>query len=207
MRYAACEACAALGYAWLNTQTGAVSPATCNRYRECRQAAERYAYRFKKRIVQPECEWRQMITLTQSSESGQASAETLNAQKHAWHKLLRWLQRKYGPIQWVAVREQGMKGRLHLHCLWSLEITQAELEELASAAGFGIKCKIAPVYNRPGAIKYVAEPLLTIAIDLPTSWPKGIRLYSTSRSVPALPPPPKGKFKRIARPLDSCYKQ
>jgi hypothetical protein len=85
----------------------------------------------------------------------------------------------------------------YLHFLWSLDLSDTELQDLATAAGFGIESSIEPVYSRSGAITYIAKSLLRISTDPNGKWPPGTRLYGTSRSVPTLPRSRKGRYTRI----------
>lgn len=106
--------------------------------------------------------------------------------KQAWAKLYAALKRKSQHLEYFIVPEKHADGRMHVHALWTADVTQKWLKDNARKRGLGYQAKVKHVYDAQSASRYVTK---YIGKSLGDDVPKGFRRIRVSQGWPDVPVP------------------
>lgn len=96
------------------------------------------------------------ITIT-SHEKLSNFAATEAVWRKAWPVLYAALKRRATVLEYVIVPEQHKDGRMHVHALWTANVTQKWLKDNARRRGLGYQAHRRPVDNAGAAVRYVSK--------------------------------------------------
>ncbi len=125
------------------------------------------------------------VTLT-SHEKLDSFAATEAIWRKAWPVLYAALKRRSTDLQYFVVPEKHKDGRMHVHALWTANVTQKWLKDNARKRGLGYQAKRKPVQNASMAARYVGK---YIGKSLGGDVPARFRRVRVSNGWPAIPLP------------------
>jgi len=125
------------------------------------------------------------ITIT-SHEKLPDFAATERVWREAWPVLYAALKRRAIKLEYFIVPEQHKDGRMHIHALWTADVTQKWLKDNARKRGLGYQCKRKPVLDPLNAVRYVGK---YIGKSLGEDVPKRFRRVRVSQGWPEIPLP------------------
>lgn len=167
-----------------------VTRADCDSWK-CAECAKRMAAKW---VLRAEIGVRQyigagqhvdFITIT-SHEKLSNFAATEAVWRKAWPVLYAALKRRSTALQYFIVPERHKDGRMHVHALWTADVTQKWLKDNARARGLGYQAKRKPVVSANIAVRYVTKYVgKSLGEELPTHF----RRVRVSRGWPDVPLP------------------
>jgi len=125
------------------------------------------------------------VTIT-SHEKLATFAATEYVWQIAWSKLYDALKRRARRLEYMIVPERHKDGRMHVHALWTAEVSQKWLKDNARKRGLGYMSKVKFVDNQSSAARYVTK---YIGKDIGEDAPKGFRRVRTSQNWTQIPEP------------------
>jgi len=125
------------------------------------------------------------ITIT-SHERLSNFAATEAVWRKAWPVLYAALKRRSTALQFFIVPEKHKDGRMHVHALWTANVTQKWLKDNARSRGLGYQGKCKPVLDPVQAVRYVGK---YIGKSLGEDVPKRFRRVRVSQGWPTIPLP------------------
>jgi hypothetical protein len=128
------------------------------------------------------------VTIT-SHEKLDNFAQTEYVWRSAWSTLYAALKRKSKRLEYMVIPERHKDGRMHVHALWTANVSERWLKDNARKRGLGYKATISRVDNVSKAASYVTK---YIGKDLGKDAPKHFRRVRVSRNFPAIPLPQTG---------------
>lgn len=167
-----------------------VTRADCDRW-SCPECAERMRGRW---ILRAQIGVRQyigagqhvdFITIT-SHEKLPDFASTERVWAKAWPVLYAALKRRSSKFQFFIVPEKHKDGRMHVHALWTADVTQKWIKDNARKRGLGYQAKRKPVVSAGAAVRYMAKYLgKSLGDDIPPRF----RRVRVSQGWPKIPVP------------------
>jgi len=118
------------------------------------------------------------VTIT-SHESLKTFSQCDFVWKQAWSKLYAALKRKTSRLEYFIVPERHKDGRMHVHALWSANVTKKWLKDNARKRGLGHQADVKHVLDSSAASRYVTK---YVGKDLGTDLPDGFRRVRTHRA-------------------------
>jgi len=106
--------------------------------------------------------------------------------RKAWPVLYAALKRKDANLQYLMTPEQHEDGRMHMHALWTANVTQRWLKDNARSRGMGYMVDVSQVRSELSASRYLAKYL---SKQLGNDVPKRFRRVRTSQGWPDIPAP------------------
>jgi hypothetical protein len=167
-----------------------VTRANCDRW-NCPECAERMAARW---VLRAEIGVRQyigaglhvdFITVT-SHEKLPDFASTERVWREAWPVLYAALKRRSTKLEYFVVPEKHKDGRMHVHALWTADVSQKWLKDNARKRGLGYQAKRRGVEDARRAVAYVGK---YIGKSLGTDVPAHFRRVRVSHGWPEIPLP------------------
>jgi len=125
------------------------------------------------------------ITIT-SHEKLPNFAATERVWRQAWPVLYAALKRRSSNLNYFIVPEKHKDGRMHVHALWTANVTQKWLKDNARSRGFGHQAKRKPVTDARSAVRYVGK---YIGKSLGGEVPLRFRRVRVSQGWPEIPLP------------------
>ena len=125
------------------------------------------------------------ITIT-SHEKLPDFASTERVWSQAWPVLYAALKRRSAKFQFFIVPEKHKDGRMHVHALWTANVTQKWLKDNSRKRGMGHQCKRSPVTDAIMAVRYVGK---YVGKSLGEDVPKRFRRVRVSQGWPKVPSP------------------
>ena len=125
------------------------------------------------------------ITIT-SHEKLDSFNATEAVWRKAWPVLYAALKRRGTPLHYFLVPEKHKDGRMHVHALWTANVTQKWLKDNARKRGLGYQCKARPVTDAGMAVRYVGK---YIGKSLGEGVPPRFRRVRVSQGWPEMPIP------------------
>lgn len=125
------------------------------------------------------------VTLT-SHEKLKTWEATEEVWAHAWGMLYGALKRKDHDLAYLMIPEKHKDGRLHMHAIWTCEVTKRWLKDNARKRGMGYQVEIGSVKNELNAMRYVTKYL---GKNLGEEYPKRFRRVRTSQNWAQIPDP------------------
>jgi len=167
-----------------------VTRADCDSWK-CKECAERMRERW---VLRAEIGVRQyigqgqhvdFITIT-SHEKLPDFAATEAVWRKAWPVLYAALKRRSPQLNYFIVPEQHKDGRMHVHALWTANVSQKWLKDNARKRGLGYQAKRKPVENARQAVGYCGK---YIGKSLGDHVPPRFRRVRVSQGWPEIPLP------------------
>jgi len=125
------------------------------------------------------------ITIT-SHEKLPDFASTERVWRQAWPVLYAALKRRATKFEFFIVPEKHKDGRMHVHALWTADVTQKWLKDNARRRGLGYQANRKPVTDPRAAVRYVGK---YIGKSLGSDVPKRFRRIRVSHGWPDIPVP------------------
>jgi len=125
------------------------------------------------------------ITIT-SHEKLQNFTATEAVWRKAWPVLYAALKRRSPQLNYFIVPEQHKDGRMHVHALWTANVSQKWLKDNARKRGLGYQAKAKPVTNATVAVRYVGK---YVGKSLGEEVPARFRRVRVSQGWPEIPLP------------------
>lgn len=125
------------------------------------------------------------ITIT-SHEKLPDFASTERVWSKAWPVLYAALKRRSSKFQFFIVPEKHKDGRMHVHALWTANVTQKWIKDNARKRGLGYQAKARPVSDALLAVRYVGK---YVGKSLGGDVPKRFRRVRVSQGWPKIPQP------------------
>jgi len=125
------------------------------------------------------------ITIT-SHEKLPDFASTERVWSKAWPVLYAALKRRSSKFQFFIVPEKHKDGRMHVHALWTADVTQKWLKDNARKRGLGYQAKRKPVEDAGRAVGYVGK---YIGKSIGDDAPPRFRRVRVSQGWPKIPVP------------------
>lgn len=125
------------------------------------------------------------ITIT-SHEKLPDFASTERVWAQAWPALYAAIKRQNSKFQFFIVPEKHKDGRMHVHALWTANVTQKWLKDNARKRGLGYQAKRKPVTNALTAVHYVGK---YVGKSLGEGVPMRFRRVRVSQGWPKIPVP------------------
>jgi len=113
-------------------------------------------------------------------------AQTYRVWRKAWPKLYNALKRRNVALQYMIIPEAHEDGRMHIHALWTANVTKRWLKDNARERGLGFMQDVSHVKSAIAAVRYVTK---YIGKDLGADMPKGFHRVRVSAGWPAIPKP------------------
>lgn len=121
------------------------------------------------------------ITIT-SHEKLADFAATEAVWRKAWPVLYAALKRRAERLEYFLVPEKHKDGRMHVHALWTANVSQKWIKDNARSRGLGYQAKRKPVLDAINAVRYVGKyigkslcegvPSRTRRVRVSNGWPK-----------------------------------
>lgn len=125
------------------------------------------------------------ITIT-SHEKLSDFAATEAVWRKAWPVLYAALKRRSTALQYFIVPEKHKDGRMHVHALWTADVSQKWVKDNGRRRGLGYQAKVKHVKNARQAVSYVTKYIgKTLGDDVP----KHFRRVRVSSGWPDIPVP------------------
>jgi hypothetical protein len=125
------------------------------------------------------------ITIT-SHEKLPDFASTERVWSKAWPVLYAALKRQSSKFQFFIVPEKHKDGRMHVHALWTANVTQKWVKDNARKRGLGYQAKVKTVSDAGKAVSYVGK---YVGKSLGDDIPKRFRRVRVSQGWPKIPKP------------------
>jgi hypothetical protein len=125
------------------------------------------------------------ITIT-SHERLKTFTDTETVWRKAWSVLYAALKRKSRRLEYMVIPEKHKDGRMHVHALWTAEVSERWLKDNARKRGLGYMADVRQVKEIGHAASYVTK---YIGKDLGTDVPKRFRRVRVSQGFPEIPKP------------------
>lgn len=125
------------------------------------------------------------ITIT-SHEKLPDFASTERVWREAWPVLYAALKRRSTQLNYFIVPEKHKDGRMHVHALWTANVTQKWLKDNARKRGLGYQAKRRPVMDAGAAVRYVGK---YIGKSMGEQVPQHFRRVRLSDAWPKIPLP------------------
>ncbi len=125
------------------------------------------------------------VTIT-SHEALKTFSQTDYVWKQAWAKLYAALKRKAAILEYFIVPERHRDGRMHVHALWTANVSQKWLKDNARKRGLGHQQKVIHVDSGIVAARYVTK---YIGKDLGGDVPNNFRRVRVSQGWTDIPVP------------------
>jgi hypothetical protein len=125
------------------------------------------------------------ITIT-SHEKLSNFAATEAVWRKAWPVLYAALKRRAIDLHYFIVPEKHKDGRMHVHALWTADVSQKWLKDNARKRGFGHQAKIRSVMDAGSAVRYVGK---YVGKSLGADVPQKFRRVRVSQGWPEIPVP------------------
>lgn len=125
------------------------------------------------------------ITLT-SHEKLPDFASTERVWRQAWPVLYAALKRRTIKLEYFIVPEKHKDGRMHVHALWTGDVSQKWLKDNGRKRGLGYQAKVKAVDSPSRAVSYVTK---YVGKSLGTDVPKHFRRVRVSSGWPDIPAP------------------
>jgi len=125
------------------------------------------------------------VTIT-SHEKLKTFEATQAVWRKSWPILYSALKRKNRDLEYFIVPERHQDGRMHIHALWTANVTQKWLKDNARKRGLGYQAKIKKVENSGQAVKYVTK---YVGKSLGADVPQRTRRVVVSQGWPLVPVP------------------
>lgn len=167
-----------------------VTRADCDSW-NCSECAERMRERW---ILRAEIGVRQyvgaglhvdFITITSHEKLSNFEA-TEAVWRKAWPVLYAALKRRSTMLQYFIVPEKHKDGRMHVHALWTANVSQKWLKDNARSRGLGYQAKKRQVVDARSAVRYVGK---YIGKSLGDNAPMRFRRIRVSQKWPEIPLP------------------
>lgn len=109
----------------------------------------------------------QFVTLT-SHEKVRDFTAGCAVWSFAWNKLQARLRRKSQISEYFMIPERHKSGALHMHALWTFNVSKRWLKDNARQCGLGYMVDVQPVESASGAVRYVTKYLAkSLGDDMP----------------------------------------
>lgn len=125
------------------------------------------------------------ITIT-SHEKLPDFAATETVWRSAWPVLYAALKRRSTALQYFIVPEKHKDGRMHVHALWTANVSQKWLKDNSRSRGLGYQAKVKPVTDAVYAVRYVGK---YVGKSLGDDAAKRFRRVRVSQGWPDIPLP------------------
>lgn len=125
------------------------------------------------------------ITIT-SHEKLSSFAATEAVWRKAWPVLYAALKRRSTALQYFVVPEKHKDGRMHVHALWTANVSQKWLKDNARRRGLGYQAHRRPVHEAGVAVRYIGK---YIGKALGSDAPPRFRRVRVSSGWPEIPLP------------------
>lgn len=125
------------------------------------------------------------VTLT-SHEALKTFGATDYVWRQAWPKLYAVLKRRAEILEYFIVPEKHKDGRMHVHALWTANVTKKWLKDNARKRGLGYQAEVKHVTDAQQASRYVTK---YIGKSLGDDVPDGFRRVRVSQGWPEIPVP------------------
>lgn len=125
------------------------------------------------------------VTIT-SHESLKTFSQCDYVFRQAWGKLYDALKRQARMLEYFLVPEKHKDGRMHVHALWTAEVSQKWVKDNARKRGLGHQCKVVKVEDAFKAANYVSK---YVGKDIGEDVPRGFRRVRTSQNWIDIPEP------------------
>lgn len=125
------------------------------------------------------------ITIT-SHEKLPDFASTERVWSQAWPVLYAALKRRSSKFEFFIVPEKHKDGRMHVHAIWTAEVSQKYLKDNARKRGLGHQAKVRPVLDAGSAVRYIGK---YVGKSLGEDVPKRFRRVRVSQGWPKIPVP------------------
>jgi hypothetical protein len=125
------------------------------------------------------------ITIT-SHEKLTSFAATEAVWRKAWPILYVALKRRSTSLNYFVVPEKHKDGRMHVHALWTANVSQKWLKDNARRRGLGYQSKVRSITDATAAVRYVGK---YIGKQLGNELPPHFRRVRVSREWPRIPMP------------------
>jgi len=106
--------------------------------------------------------------------------------RDAWPVLYAALKRRATHLEYFIVPEKHKDGRMHVHALWTADVTQKWLKDNARRRGLGYQAKVKRVADAHQAVKYVTK---YVGKSLGEKAPRHFRRVRVSQGWPDIPVP------------------
>jgi len=125
------------------------------------------------------------VTIT-SHEKLKTFEQTEHVWRSAWSTLYAALKRKSATLEYMIIPEKHKDGRMHVHALWTADVTTRWLKDNARKRGLGYKADLSRVAEADHAAKYVSKYLgKMLGVEVPLHF----RRVRVSRHWPEIPKP------------------
>lgn len=125
------------------------------------------------------------VTIT-SHEKLRTFADTETVWRKAWATLYAALKRKARRLEYMIVPERHKDGRMHVHALWTAEVSERWLKDNARKRGLGYMADVSQVKDVGHAASYVTK---YISKNLGADAPPRFRRVRVSQGFPEIPKP------------------
>jgi len=125
------------------------------------------------------------VTIT-SHEKLKTFEATQAVWRKSWPVLYAALKRHNRNLEYFIVPERHKDGRMHIHALWTANVSQKWLKDNARKRGLGYQCKIKKVENAGQAVRYVTK---YVGKSLGADVPQRTRRVIVSQGWPEVPAP------------------
>lgn len=155
---------------------------------ECaRRMAERWVLRAQIGVRKFQNEGRSIRFVTITGHEKLKTFEATQAVwREAWPVLYAAVKRRCPDLQYFMVPEKHKDGRMHVHILWTSDVSQRWVKDNARKRGLGYQAKVKTVENAGHAAKYVTK---YVGKDLGENVPKRTRRVAVSQGWPDIPEP------------------
>jgi len=125
------------------------------------------------------------VTIT-SHEKLKTFEATEAVWRKAWPVLYAALKRKAKTLEYLVIPEKHKDGRMHVHALWTADVTERWLKDNARKRGLGYKASVSCVENGDSAARYVSKYVgKMLGVEVPLHF----RRVRPSRNWPEIPRP------------------
>lgn len=125
------------------------------------------------------------VTIT-SHEKLKTFSATQAVWRSAWPVLYAAIKRRNTDLEYFLVPEKHKDGRMHVHALWTANVTQKWLKDNARKRGLGYEAKIKHVTDAIQATRYVTK---YVGKSLGEDVPQRTRRVTVSQGWPDIPDP------------------
>ncbi len=125
------------------------------------------------------------ITIT-SHEKLTSFEATQAVWRRAWPVLYSAIKRRNRNLQYFIVPEKHKDGRMHIHALWTANVSQKWLKDNGRKRGLGYQAKVKKIESAGSAAKYVTK---YVGKSLGAEVPKRTRRVIVSQGWPDVPAP------------------
>lgn len=106
--------------------------------------------------------------------------------RKAWPVLYAAIKRRNRDLEYFLVPERHKDGRMHIHALWTANVSQKWLKDNARKRGLGYQAKVKPISGAEVAARYVTK---YVGKSLGDDVPKRTRRVIVSQGWPDIPAP------------------